>query len=621
MSTDQEIPVGPDQTLDDVFSAETVSPEGLRRVYNAALQRIDAVRASLQESIDLSRLEGAEEAYKRCYEDLSELSETRYDDILRAVDSLREETKALRQTVGLGCAGEASGGVLRTPGIPQRAPSLMRSPTSQVPDGDLASALNDIKVRLDGLDRYGRPPSGGPPTSLPEQGPSSIPLQVGLRPKPFPSPSIQDGQQAKNKDGIPTQVLSVTPGTTTNNNWRATNKAPEPGDADATRPGLPSHYNPGPAPYSPENPAPEVAGLQPHSTIWVQFKDVISYRAYRLNNIRANVRDSENRRRWKNVRGIKNLILSLGTLDCSEPIALLEFLRALQEEFNTLRAPEGTAVRTMAFLLRGDSKNFYESRSQSATQIKGGSTMSELTWPRMVHDFIARYLMDDHLRAAYESVTRILQQPEEPEDGFGQRIERNAADCCQVFQEHELASYFIQGLLPRIRYTVAEQMKNFVEQERGSIITARRVAAAEGRSVRARFGYPGGRMRPIRSRDTTTTGGTRRSSQNLVRTMYAGPGMDPCGSHGVPSSTTERTDRVVDFRETVMLASTWKKCCRRQDAHIHPPVIEITPPSIGGSTAQTIDVTGRNGQPRVPPVLTEEQMRQKWLVVPGDEAM
>ena len=66
MSTDQEIPVGPDQTLDDVFSAETVSPGGLRRVYRAALQRIDAVRASLQESIDLSRLEGAEEAYKRC---------------------------------------------------------------------------------------------------------------------------------------------------------------------------------------------------------------------------------------------------------------------------------------------------------------------------------------------------------------------------------------------------------------------------------------------------------------------------------------------------------------------------------------------------------------------------
>ena len=355
--------------------------------------------------------------------------------------------------------------------------------------------------------------------------------------------------------------------------------------------------------------------------MWVQFRDVVSYREYRLNNIRANVRDSETRRIGKNLRRIKNLIPSLGNFDGSEPIALLKLLRALQEGFNTLRAPEGTAVRTMAFLLRGDAKNFYESRSQSATQNKGGSTMSELTWPRMVHAFIARYLTDDNLRTANESVTRILQQPEEPEDGFAQRIERNAVDCCQVFQEHELLSYFIQGLLPRIRYTVAEQMKNFVEQERGSMLTGRRVAAAEGRSVRAQFGDPGGRVCPIRSRDTMKTGGTRRTSQNVVPTMYAGPGMDPGDSHGVPSSTTERTDRVADFWETVMLANPLKKCCGRQDAHIHAPVTGITPPSSGGSTAQTIDATGRNRQTRVPPVLTEEQMRQAWLVVPGDEAM
>ena len=134
------------------------------------------------------------------------------------------------------------------------------------------------------------------------------------------------------------------------------------------------------------------------------------------------------------MRCIKNLIPSLGNFDDGEPIALLKFLGALQEGFSTLRAPEGTAIRTMAFLLRCDAKNFYESRSQPATQIKGGSTISELTWPRMVHALIARYLTDDHRRATYKSVTRILQRPEEPEDGFAQHIERNAADCCQVFK-------------------------------------------------------------------------------------------------------------------------------------------------------------------------------------------
>ena len=97
----------------------------------------------------------------------------------------------------------------------------MRSPISQDSDGDLASALKDIKVRLDGLDRLGRPPSRGPPTSLTEHGPSSIPPQIARSPIPFPSPPIQDGQQAKTEDGIPTRFPSVTPGTYTNNNWIA----------------------------------------------------------------------------------------------------------------------------------------------------------------------------------------------------------------------------------------------------------------------------------------------------------------------------------------------------------------------------------------------------------------
>ena len=68
---------------------------------------------------------------------------------------------------------------------------------------------------------------------LPEEGSSSITPQIDLSPKPFASPPIQDGQKTKTMDGIPTQVPSVTPGTYTKNNWIATNKTLEPGDADA----------------------------------------------------------------------------------------------------------------------------------------------------------------------------------------------------------------------------------------------------------------------------------------------------------------------------------------------------------------------------------------------------
>ena len=48
-------------------------------------------------------------------------------------------------------------------------------------------------------------------------------------------------------------------------------------------------------------------------------------------------------------------------------------------------------------------------RPKMSIMFTRGSTMSALTSVRMVHAFIARYLTDDHLRTAYESVTRILQ--------------------------------------------------------------------------------------------------------------------------------------------------------------------------------------------------------------------
>lgn len=84
--------------------------------------------------------------------------------------------------------------------------------------------------------------------------------------------------------------------------------------------------------------------------------------------MRANVHDSELKWIGKDVRRIKQLIPSLGNFEDMELIELFRFLRALQEGFNTLLVPEITAVRARACLLRGDAKNFYESRGQTFTQ-------------------------------------------------------------------------------------------------------------------------------------------------------------------------------------------------------------------------------------------------------------
>lgn len=152
--------------------------------------------------------------------------------------------------------------------------------------------------------------------------------------------------------------------------------------------------------------------------MWVQFKDFVPYRAYRLNNMRADVHDSDMKRIRKNVRRIKILIPSSGSVDCTELIAPLKFFRGPQEGFDTFLAPENTVVRNLAYFLCGDAKNFYESRNQTITQRSGGSTPSELAWTRMVHAIISRYLTHDHLRVAYESVTREQRRPQKYEGPF-----------------------------------------------------------------------------------------------------------------------------------------------------------------------------------------------------------
>lgn len=85
------------------------------------------------------------------------------------------------------------------------------------------------------------------------------------------------------------------------------------------------------------------------------------------------------------MRRIKNLVPSFGNFDGSELIALPNFLHALYSDATQRPSTKHRATQTMA-----------------------GSTPSELTWPPTFHVFFAHCLTDDHLRTAYESVTRIL---------------------------------------------------------------------------------------------------------------------------------------------------------------------------------------------------------------------
>lgn len=210
MSAGEVEPLFPEISLDDTFTAEEVTPADLRRVCLATLQRIEAFKSSMQENIDLNRLEGAEEPYKRCYEDLGKLSETRYDDVLWAVCSLREETAALLRVVFRGswiaprcgtCTGQypegpLTGRICGNPGLwkwAEKAPQGPPGPAQRLEivwlTADACSSAISTRTRPDFKFYF--------PTF------SDTPL---LRPHPPP--------QARPVDGLRTQVPSREPGTT-----------------------------------------------------------------------------------------------------------------------------------------------------------------------------------------------------------------------------------------------------------------------------------------------------------------------------------------------------------------------------------------------------------------------
>ena len=79
------------------------------------------------------------------------------------------------------------------------------------------------------------------------------------------------------------------------------------------------------------------------------------------------------------------------------------------------------------------------------------------------------------------------QKPEEYENAFAERIEEATRDCvCDVYMEHELVSAYIRGLRDTTPHLVRMKVEVMDYDEQRNLLTARGIALAEGRTVRAR---------------------------------------------------------------------------------------------------------------------------------------
>ena len=198
------------------------------------------------------------------------------------------------------------------------------------------------------------------------------------------------------------------------------------------------------------------------------------------------VRSEQSKLVRRNAQEFQRLTGGRATFDGSKPIKLLSFLRTAQETFADGGVSEGLADRALYYLFGGGAQDFYTSRVTTGTNPSGGAKPTPFTWPYVIHAMIQRYLTDDVFQEAYDSVTRARQGADEDEDAFAVRMEASARDCSGVFGQHNLVSYYVQGLPETIRHTVREKVSSLEHSGQGNLLRVRRIALAEGKTHRAR---------------------------------------------------------------------------------------------------------------------------------------
>ena len=198
------------------------------------------------------------------------------------------------------------------------------------------------------------------------------------------------------------------------------------------------------------------------------------------------VRSEQSKLVRRSAKEVKRLTGERASFDGSKPTKLLIFLRTVQETFDDGGVSEGLATRALYYLLGGEAQDFHMSRVTTGTNLSGGAKPTPFTSPHVIHAMIQRYLTEDVLQEAYDSVTRARQGADEDDDAFAVRMEASARDCSGVFFQHDLVSYYVQGLHETIHHTVREKVSSLEQSEQGNLLRVRRIALAEGKTHLAR---------------------------------------------------------------------------------------------------------------------------------------
>lgn len=141
------------------------------------------------------------------------------------------------------------------------------------------------------------------------------------------------------------------------------------------------------------------------------FSMFIEYRRYRRRIMRAYLLPQESIALLELKLQINGLFLSLQPYDGKGPITLLAFLGLLMKAYQGINVSESDYIRLLSYFLDGEAEEVYI--DQTTPNTSGVSDALTSTWFHVMHAFITRFLDDNVLQAAFNSVKHAQQRKSE----------------------------------------------------------------------------------------------------------------------------------------------------------------------------------------------------------------
>ena len=181
------------------------------------------------------------------------------------------------------------------------------------------------------------------------------------------------------------------------------------------------------------------------------FKDVVSYRRYRLNNTSAETGTSVSRYVGHFVKTFSPTLDSR-KFDGVNSIAILDFLSAFKRVCNDHDVSEGLALLILPHFLRDDARRLIEESFELSGEGLGGYS----TWPEAIQLLLMNYAKDIYIKEAVDNFRTCQMRDDEDEQAYGRRLRNLARLCGGVISSQQLVTRFCDGLPPYIRPMIEE---------------------------------------------------------------------------------------------------------------------------------------------------------------------